>query len=281
MVQPTPRNGHADLSMSGCCSPRARAARVLIAIPVYNEEKHIASVIPRVLEHAPDVLVIDDGSTDLTPQMLARFPVEVIRHARNRGYGRSMQDAFRWARVDDFDWVITMDCDEQHEPDAIPAFINAIAQNDADVVSGSRYLSQDPLDDRPPADRRAINAAITEEINRALGMSLTDGFCGFKAYRVDAVSRLTLDEDGYAFPLQFWAQAASTGLRIREIPVRLIYNDLNRTFGGPLNDPAIRINHYRDVFHAELARVGIDPARPDALIVSTPARGEACGCSCG
>ncbi|MDX9910588.1 MAG: glycosyltransferase family 2 protein [Phycisphaerales bacterium] len=256
---------------SGCCSGSPKA-RVLIAIPVYNEEKHIGSVIPRVLERSPDVLVIDDGSTDLTPQMLARFPVEVVRHAKNRGYGRSMQDAFRWARVDGFDWVITMDCDEQHEPDAIPAFMDAIARNDADVISGSRYLAQGPLDDQPPADRRAINAAITDEINRTLDLSLTDGFCGFKAYRVDAVSRLALDEDGYAFPLQFWAQAARRGLRIREIPVRLIYNDLNRTFGGPLNDPQVRINHYRDVFHAELARVGIAPHAPASEAPS--------GCAC-
>src|SRR6185295_7315569 len=104
--------------------------RTLVAIPVYNEQKYVATVLERVLEHAPrcgGVLVIDDGSTDATPALLARFPVEVIRHSRNRGYGRSMQDAFRWAAVDGFEWVITMDCDEQHEPAAIPTFLDAAA----------------------------------------------------------------------------------------------------------------------------------------------------------
>lgn len=239
--------------------------RTLIAIPVYNEQKYVQPVLEKVLRFAPPpgaVLVLDDGSTDATPTLLAHFPVEVIRHARNRGYGRSMQDAFRWAAVDGFDWVITMDCDEQHEPAAIPEFVEAMLRGDADVVSGSRYMHRDPESDSPPADRRAINAQITAEINERLGLSLTDAFCGFKAYRVEAVSRLSLDVDGYAFPMQFWVQAVAHGLRIREIPVKLIYNDLNRTFGGPLNDAAVRLNHYRCVFHRELARCAdLLPAR--------------------
>src|SRR5438045_376117 len=77
----------------------ARPTRTLIAIPVYNEQKHVQQVLERVLEFAPpprSVLVLDDGSKDATPTLLAQFPVEVIRHSQNRGYGRSMQDAFRW-----------------------------------------------------------------------------------------------------------------------------------------------------------------------------------------
>ena len=66
--------------------------RVLVAIPVYNEERHVARVLAEVARHAKHVLVIDDGSTDETPMLLAGHKVEVIRHAENRGYGRSMQD---------------------------------------------------------------------------------------------------------------------------------------------------------------------------------------------
>lgn len=233
--------------------------RTLIAIPVYNEQRHVERVLERVLENAPrpsSVLVIDDGSTDATPSLLARFPVEVIRHSRNRGYGRSLQDAFRWASCDRFDWVITMDCDEQHEPDAIPEFVEAMAGagGDADVTSGSRYLSANGGDDRPPPDRRAINAQITSELNRRLGLNLTDAFCGFKAYRVASLRALRLDVDGYAFPMQLWVQAVAHGLRIREIPVKLIYNDPKRSFGGPLDDPGVRVAHYRCVLHRELRR---------------------------
>lgn len=228
--------------------------RFLVAVPVYNEARHVRSVLERVLARCPDVLVIDDGSTDETPSVLPGLPVGVIRHATNHGYGRAMQHAFRWAAIDEFDWVITMDCDEQHEPAAIPRFIEAATHWGVDVVSGSRYLQPECGGDIPPPERRAINAEITDELNSRLSLALTDSFCGFKAYRVAALERLTLSVDGYAFPMQFWVQAVAAGLRIREIPVRLIYNDPSRTFGGPLNHAPSRLAHYRDVLHCELER---------------------------
>ncbi len=228
--------------------------RVLVAIPVYNEEAYVMRVLDRVLKHAEHVLVIDDGSQDGSPCLLPRMPVEVIRHAHNRGYGRSIQDAFRWAQVDRFDWVITMDCDEQHEPEAIPQFLEAINENTFDVISGSRYLAPTCEDDMPPKNRRVINDLLTKELNRRLGLSITDSFCGFKAFRVAAISRLALEEDGYAFPMQFWVQAVAEGLRITEIPVRLIYNDPSRSFGGPLDDDRTRMRHYREVLEREIMR---------------------------
>lgn len=228
--------------------------RILVGIPVYNEQRYVAPVLAEVHRYADEILVIDDGSTDQTPMLLAEQKVEVIRHAQNRGYGRSMQDMLRWADFDGFDWLITMDCDEQHEPASIPHFIEAIQAGDADVISGSRYIVDMPLDDAPPGDRRAINATITEELNRRLGLSLTDAFCGFKAYRVAACRGLSLDIDGYDFPMQFWVQAVANGLRIREIPVRLIYNDPDRSFGGPLDNPESRLRHYRQTMHREIAR---------------------------
>ena len=233
-----------------------REPRVLVAIPVYNEEKYVAGVLAQVLEYADDVLVIDDGSTDRTVAMLPRLNVDVIRHKKNLGYGRSLKDAFIWATTHGYDWVVTMDCDEQHEPQAIPSFIAALAENRADVVSGSRYLHIEDALGSPPPERRAINGEITSEINERLGLQLSDSFCGFKAYRVEALARLSLTEDGYAFPMQFWVQSVAKGLRIREIPVKLIYNDPNRSFGAHLDDARVRLAHYRQVLHTELERCG-------------------------
>ena len=226
----------------------------LIAIPVYNEQRYVTHVLHKVRPCGLDVLVIDDGSTDQTPLLLARQPVDVIRHAANRGYGRSIRDAFRWANCYDYQWVITMDCDEQHQPESLPDFIAAMNRDDADVISGSRYIEADPHGDQPPPDRRDINARVTGWINDRLGLSITDSFCGFKAYRVSALKKLALDESGYAFPLQFWVQTVANDLRVREIPIRLIYNDPNRCFGGQLDDPQHRLAHYRNVFDREMHR---------------------------
>ncbi|MBL8874229.1 MAG: glycosyltransferase family 2 protein [Phycisphaerae bacterium] len=236
--------------------------RTLVAIPVYNESRHLRAVLDRVLEHAGNVLVIDDGSTDDSAALLSSMPVDVIRHCVNRGYGRSLIDAFRFADSERYDWVITMDSDEQHEPERLPEFFEAIEQNDADIISGSRYLrapTQEALA-LAPGDRRRINGLITAEINallaQRLGTKLTDSFCGFKAHRVNATNRLELSEDGYAFPMQLWARAAAHGLRVKEIPVDLIYNDPNRSFGTALDNPDARLKHYREVLHREIALSG-------------------------
>ena len=210
--------------------------RTLVGIPVYNEARHVEGVLQAVRQWTTDVLVIDDGSTDDTPMELAKQDVEVIRHARNRGYGRAMQELLRRAAFDGYDWLITMDCDFQHEPAALPMFHEAIARNDADVISGSRYMADLGTQGSVPADRRSINHSITQVLNARLDLQLTDAFCGFKAYRTLSCSNLPLDVDGYDFPMQFWVQAVAYGLRIKEVPVRLIYNDPSRSFGGPLDD---------------------------------------------
>ncbi len=250
--------------------------RTLVAIPVFNEERYIPRVLAHVLEYADNVLVIDDGSSDRTPTLVSRFPVEVIRHARNRGYGRSVRGAFSYAACHGYDWVITMDCDEQHEPAAIPRFVEAADENRWDIISGSRYMSTLDADTTPPPDRRAINVQITQELNERLGFALppaglTDAFCGFKAHRVDALRRLTLTDDGYAFPMQLWPQAAAYGLRITEINVKLIYKDLTRSFGGALDNAQTRLAHYRQVLHCQLVRLAhLLPASALAGVIESP-----------
>lgn len=237
--------------------------RGLVAIPVFNEEQFLARVVARVRDLHPEVLIIDDGSTDGTPAILSSMHgLPVIRHAENRGYGQSLIDAFRFASTHGYDWIITMDCDDQHEPGHIPEFIEEVCRGRADVVSGSRYLAEFQGNDVPPLERRRINSIIARILSEILGLRLTDAFCGFKALRVAAVSGLSLDVSGYAFPLQFWVQAARGGLVIEELPIRLIYNDPNRHFGGALDDPDVRLRHYLNVLDRELVRVGWGDRHP-------------------
>lgn len=230
--------------------------RVLIAIPVFNERKYVEHVLARVKSFHDDILLIDDGSTDGTGQYLSqRSDIHLIRHPENRGYGQSLIDAFAWADARGYEWVITMDCDEQHEPERIPDFIRAIEADQWDLISGSRYLDHRLDNDLPPTDRRAINATITSILNDLYHLDLTDSFCGFKAHRVSAMRKLELNIPGYAFPMQLWPQVAEHKLRVTELPVRLIYNDPNRHFGGMLDDATHRLQHYLDVLCAEQRRI--------------------------
>lgn len=236
----------------------ATTPRILIAIPVFNEEKSVERVLLQVARYAAqfngDVMVIDDGSTDSTPSLLAKHPVEVIRHGNNRGYGRAMRDMLEWADFRGYDWVISMDCDEQHEPESLPIFAAAAAQCDADIVSGSRYIDESLPGDPAPEDRRHINALLTQELNQRLSLGITDAFCGYKAYRAAPCAALSLDANGYEFPMQFWVQARAAGLRVRELPVRRIYVDMTRTFGGGLDEPSQRLAAYRETMHREIRR---------------------------
>jgi glycosyltransferase involved in cell wall biosynthesis len=234
-------------------------ARFLTALPVYNEAAHVGGVLDEVLAVTRDVLVVDDGSTDGTSDLLAaRDDVRVVRHPVNAGYGAALATAFRETLAGPWDGLVTIDCDGQHQPRLIPAFVAACVDGTADVVSGSRYLQRFPGDSQPPAARRRINAEITAEINERLGLALTDAFCGFKAYSRRALEALSITETGYAMPLEVWVQAAAAGLRIVELPVPLLYLDLARSFGGALDDAATRLAYYRRVLDWAEAAVAVD-----------------------
>jgi dolichol-phosphate mannosyltransferase len=228
---------------------------VLTAIPVYNEERNLEKVLRQVRRYASDILIVNDGSTDRTPQLLARQEgLRVITHPRNRGYGAALLSAFTYALEHHSQLLVTMDCDGQHEPARIPVLLEAI--DDADIVSGSRYLRDFRQDTVPPQDRRHINRQITQELNCRYGLNLTDAFCGFKAYRSTALERLKITETGWGMPLQVWVQAAFLGLRIKEIGVPRVYLDPHRAFGGVLDDAQQRLAYYRRVIAFAEADLG-------------------------
>ena len=144
--------------------------KALTALPVYNEVNHVSPVLDEVLRHCREVLVVDDGSRDGTAEILAaRGDVYVVTHAQNRGYGAALQSAFDFALHDGYDVLVTIDCDGQHEPCLIPQFI--ARAEEADIVSGSRYLKEFPGDSRPPEERRRINQTHYPARESAVGPS--------------------------------------------------------------------------------------------------------------
>ena len=231
-------------------------SKTLVLIPVYNEEKHLVGLLQRLREvYQGDVLFVDDGSSDRSPEVLAALEdhhTKVVRQPSNRGYGATLIRGFGEAVRGGYEFLVTMDSDGQHRPVWVPQFFEAV--RDWDVVSGSRYKAEEAGADEAPADRKRINATVTKLLNEVTGFSLTDAFCGFKAYRVSSLGRLSLEESGYSMPLQFWIQAKVFGVRVTELPVSRIYDDPNRSFGGGLDDPQTRLAYYLETVAKERER---------------------------
>ncbi|MCE9555626.1 MAG: glycosyltransferase family 2 protein [Planctomycetes bacterium] len=236
--------------------------RILTALPVFNEASHVCGVLDQVVRYSPHVLVVDDGSSDGTAELLAaRSDITVVTHAENQGYGAALLTAFRYAIEHEFDVLVTIDCDGQHQPQRIPQFVTAIndttREQPIDIVSGSRYLSQLEGDSQPPVERMRINQIVTAELNSRLGLNLTDAFCGFKAYRVASLPCLVkqIHETGYAMPLEVWVEVAKLKLNVVELAVPLIYLDEKRSFGGALDDGQTRLDYYRLILNRGLAAI--------------------------
>lgn len=226
-----------------------------ILMPVYNEALTVDAVLDTIrLYHHGEILVVDDGSTDGTDVVLEqREDILVLKHPENLGYGKSLIDGFVFAQFAGLKRLITMDCDGQHEPAHIPQFFEALT-DDLDLVSGSRYLPGSGESGDAPEQRRRINEALTGRIHDVTGWTLTDAFCGFKAYHVERVVALGLTEPGYALPMELWAKAWQAGWNVRELAVERIYFDHDRSFGADLDDPDKRVAYYERVWLEALGR---------------------------
>ena len=256
--------------------------RVLTALPVFNEESHVLPVIEEVKKYAKEILVVDDGSSDRTSEILKTIDgIYVVRHQQNQGYGAALRTAFTYALAGQYDVLVTIDCDGQHQPVLIPEMAAAVfnqPDRPADIVSGSRYLKVFPGASVPPVERRRINIQITEWLNHQFSLDLTDAFCGFKAYRVDSLARLRVTELGYAMPLQVWVQAAAQKMKIVEFAVPIVYLEEERSFGGSLDVAATRLAYYHEVLDREMASLQLAQTKKHE---STPASGHRPLACCG
>jgi len=196
---------------------------LLVLVPVFNEGPHVKEILTGIRQYtAADILVVNDGSTDDSLARIRESDVtHVINHEKNVGPGGALISGFRLATERHYRVLIAMDADGQHEAKDIPRFLEAI--EDVDVVVGSRYLPDSERRNTPPKHREWASGVLTRLVRQYTSYDITDCASGFRAYKVSALRKLNLTEKGYAWPFQFWIQAALAGLRVKEIPIALIY----------------------------------------------------------
>ncbi|UCG10505.1 MAG: glycosyltransferase family 2 protein [Dehalococcoidia bacterium] len=192
--------------------------KVLVAMPAYNEEKYIGSVVLQARRYADEVMVVDDGSTDQTAQIAELAGATVIRHGENKGYGVAIQRIIAEAEKGGADTLVLLDADSQHDPNDIPSFLKAISAGN-DLVIGCRKIQRDAI----PLWRRAGQNVLLFLTNILSRGKLSDTESGFRAFSRKAVSQLKLKESGMAVSAETISVATAQGLKITEVPIMAIY----------------------------------------------------------
>jgi len=190
--------------------------KVIVALPAYNEEKYIADIVHKALKYTDTVVVIDDGSTDGTAWRAVDAGAKLIQHGTNKGYGSAIQSILVQARYTNFDALVIIDADTQHDTADIPALVQAI-HDGYDLAIGFRKGSD------VPAYRRLGGTVLSIFTSILSTVYVKDSQCGFRAYSKKAVELINPKETGMAISSEIISEATKHELRIVEIPIAVRY----------------------------------------------------------
>ncbi len=192
--------------------------KIIAAIPAYNEEKYIGTVVLKTRQYVDDVIVVDDGRTDQTGNVARLAGAIVIQHKRNKGKGASIQTILAEVKKRNPDILVLLDADSQHNPDEIPNLIKAIFDG-YDRSIGSRVQQSSNI----PRYRR-VGQRVLSYFSRILSREkVADSECGLRAFSSKAIAELKLTQNGMAISAETIAAAAERGLKITEVPISAIY----------------------------------------------------------
>jgi glycosyltransferase involved in cell wall biosynthesis len=194
--------------------------RACILVPTYDNARTVRDVVERALGTGLDVLVVDDGSRDGTPEILASLEgIAVHRHERNLGKGAALKSGFRLAEERGYTHAITLDSDGQHFPEDAPVLLAAVRAWPEALIVGARDLAAACAGRGSRFGRRFSNFWTYVET----GERVADTQSGFRVYPLQAVRALALANDGFGFEIEVLVKAAWTGVPLVSVPVRVFY----------------------------------------------------------
>lgn len=189
-----------------------------ILIPVYNEQATIGQLVKECRCYSDSIYVVDDGSTDRSAQIAQNEGAVVISHNKNKGKGASLRDSFQKILEKDFEAIITMDGDGQHDPVEIPNFIQKFKESNADLILGNR------------ADRRAMpfvrqitNKFMSRIISSIVGQKIPDSQSGFRLIKAEILKSIDLKTSNFEIESEIIIKIGRMGGRIVSIPISTIY----------------------------------------------------------
>lgn len=193
--------------------------RYCIIIPTYNNCRTVADVARRALAVCKDVIVVNDGSTDGTADVLKDVDVTVLVHDRNRGKGKALKTGLVYARGKGFTHAVTIDADGQHFPEDIPLLMESSEQHTGSLIVGCRNLTSENM----PRQNTFANRFSNFWFRLQTAQSLDDTQSGFRIYPLDRLHGLWLITSRYEAELELMVFAAWHGVRMTGVPVRVLY----------------------------------------------------------
>jgi glycosyltransferase involved in cell wall biosynthesis len=207
-----------------------RNPSIYVVVPSFNEATVLATTIRSLVDLGYSVVVVDDGSSDNTVDVMRHFAVHYLRHPINLGQGASLQTGITYALADGADIVVTFDADGQHPAEQIPELVSPIVTGEADVVLGSRFLRTPDLALVPRSKQVVLRVARCVD-GILSGMWLSDSHNGFRAFSRAAAAKIDLRENGFSHATEILVQIRKSGLRYREVPTSIRYSDYSRQKG--------------------------------------------------
>jgi polyprenyl-phospho-N-acetylgalactosaminyl synthase len=206
-----------------------RALRgAFLVVPAFNEGLVIHNVISGLLATFPNVIVVNDGSSDDTAAVLRTLPVTAVTHPVNLGQGAALQTGITLALERGADYVLTFDSDGQHRPEDALAALQRLAQGDCDVVCGSRFLGKKS---NVPGFRKLLLKSAVAWVNVTSKSRMTDAHNGLRALNRKAASCLDIYQSGMAHASEIVGQLREHGMVIREVPVQIAYTEYSMAKG--------------------------------------------------
>ncbi|MEJ2012743.1 MAG: glycosyltransferase family 2 protein [Anaerolineales bacterium] len=202
---------------------------VLVLIPAWNEAGRIGAVIKPLQERFP-ILVVDDGSEDGTALVAESLKAEVIRHSRNQGKGVALMTGFEWALAHDYEAVLTLDADGQHDPCEAGKFIAAFRAGAGELIIGRRNFR------RMPFPRSTANAIGSWMLTRVLRTPVFDNQSGYRLYSRTLLQALNLTRHGFELEVEAVVQAIDHGFRIGWVDIDTIYDVDKESYFHPIRD---------------------------------------------
>jgi glycosyltransferase involved in cell wall biosynthesis len=203
----------------------------VVLIPCLNEADAIGAVISAVKSFVPNVLVVDDGSTDGTGDVARAASATVLRHPQTLGKGAALRAGWDAALQRGFEWALCMDGDGQHAAADIPKFLGRGERGDVALVAGERMHAPNTM----PLVRRITNRFMSWHLSRLVDVQLTDTQCGFRLLHLPSLARLQVKSDCFEIESEVLIQFARARFGIAFVPIQVIYAD-ERSKIRPLRD---------------------------------------------